>query len=133
VQNAAIELLGDSVKPQATMALIGLLSFDSYRARAVSALSRHTMARTTQVSAALEQASAEVAEALVSVIASLPSSSGEPMLLTALGLSNEHARRAAARALRFAFDSESTTRALARAASQDADPEVRRVAAARLS
>ena len=133
MQNAAIELLGDSVKPQATVALIGLLSLEPYRGRAVSALSRHALARTAQVSAALAQASAETGEALVTVIASLPISAGEPLLLTALGLSNEHARRAAARALRFAFDSEAAHRGLARAASQDPDPEVRRIAAARLS
>jgi len=133
VQNAAIELLGDSVKPQATVALIGLLGLEAHRGRAESALLRHASARAPQLSAALEQASAEVAEALVTVIASLPISSGEPLLLTALGLANEHARRAAARALRFAFDSEATQQALARAVSQDPDPEVRRIAAARLS
>jgi HEAT repeat protein len=133
VQNAAIELLAESAAPQATVALVTLLGSDSFRARAVSALSRHVSARSAQLSASLEEASAEVADALVTVITRLPRSSAEQVLLAALKLPHEPARRAAVRALRFAFDSEATSEALARAASQDPDPEVRRVAAARLS
>lgn len=133
VQNAALELLADNQTTQATVALIGLLWYEAFRARAVSALSRHADARTAQLVAGLELASAEVAEALVSVLTSLPEATGATLLLRALRLPNEHARRAAARALRFAFDSEATNQALARAASQDLDPEVRRVAGMRLS
>jgi HEAT repeat protein len=133
VQNAAIELLSECPTSQATVALIALLATASHRTRAVNALSRHVSARSTQLSASLEDASAEVAEALVTVLTSLPIDSAEPLLLAALKLPNEPARRAAARALRFAFESELASEALARAASQDPDPEVRRVAAARPS
>lgn len=133
VQHAAIELLADKLTPPATAALIGLLASEGFRSRAANALARHVTSRTAQLAAALEQASAEVAEALVTVLTSLPSGTSEVVLLSALDAGNEHARRAAVRALRFAFDSQAVDRALARAASQDPDPEVRRVAAARLS
>jgi HEAT repeat protein len=133
VKNAAIELLGDSRSQPGTLALIALLGSAAYRSRAVHALSRHVKTRAPQLSAALADASADVAEALVTVLTSLPPTSAEPALLSALELPNERARRAAVRALRFTFDSELTSQALARAASQDTDPEVRRVAAARLS
>jgi HEAT repeat protein len=132
VQNAAIELLADNTTPQSTGALIALLSDATHRARAITALSRHGLARTAALSAALSEASAEVAEAIVTVVTQLPNSSAEPLLLAALEDPNDQARRAAVRALRFAFDSEATKDALARAASRDADPEVRRIAAARL-
>ncbi|RYZ03077.1 MAG: HEAT repeat domain-containing protein [Myxococcales bacterium] len=133
VKNAAIELLGESASPQATVALIALLGSESCRARAVQALSRHTEARAPHLAAALEDASPDVAEALVTVLTSLPASAAEPLLLAALQLPNEPARRAAVRSLRFALDSERTAQALARAASKDPDPEVRRIAAARSS
>lgn len=133
VQHAAIELLSDKLTPPATAALVGLLASDVFRSRAANALVRHVTSRTAQLAAALEQASAEVAEALVAVLTSLPRGTSEGVLLSVLGVANEHARRAAVRALRFAFDSPAVDRALARAASQDPDPEVRRVAAARLS
>jgi HEAT repeat protein len=133
VQNAAIELLGESPAPQATVGLVALLGSASFRARAVSALSRHVSARSAQLLASLEDATAEVAEALVTVMTRLPRPSAEPLLLAALKLPHEPARRAAVRALRFAFDSEVASEALVRAARQDPDPEVRRVAAARLS
>lgn len=132
VQNAAIELLGESTSPQATVALVALLGNAAHRARVVGALSRHVGARSVQLSAALEDAPAEVAEALVTVLTSLPSDAAERLLLAALKLPSEPARRAVVRALRFAFDSEMTREALARAARQDPDPEVRRVAAARV-
>lgn len=133
VKNAAIELLGETANPQATVALIALLASASCRSRAVQALSRHAEARAPHLAAALEDASAELAEALVTVLTSLPQSSAEPLLLAALKLANEPARRAAVRALCFAFDSEQSAQALARAASHDPDPEVRRIAAARPS
>lgn len=133
VKNAAIELLGESVSSPATVALIQLLASESSRPRAVRALSRHVKARAPQLSAALADASAEVAEALVAVLTALPRPNAEPLLLTALELQNEPARRAAVRALRFAFDSEAARQALAHAARHDPDPEVRRVAAARWS
>jgi HEAT repeat protein len=133
VKNAAIELLGESKSPRATTPLLSMLASAAHRARVVKALSRHVEPRASQLSAALAEASGEAAEALVTVLTSLPRASAEPALLAALELPNDGARRAAVRALRFNFDSETTSRALARAASQDTDPEVRRIAAARLS
>jgi HEAT repeat protein len=133
LQNAAIELLADNTTPQATAALIALLSDDAHRARAVSALSRNGLSRTAALSAALSQASAEVAEALVTVMARLPSATAERLLLAALHDPSDQVRRAAVRALRFAFESEPANQALAHAASRDTDPEVRRIAGARLS
>jgi HEAT repeat protein len=133
VRNAAIELLADNPGPAATSALIGLLASDAHRMRALNALSRGAVARKEQLAAALQVAPAEIAEALVTVITSMPQAVSEPLLLRALETPNEHARRAATRALRFAFASEQVTQALAFAASHDSDPEVRRVAAARLS
>jgi HEAT repeat protein len=132
VRHAAIELLSENQAPTATAALIALLSDSVYQGRAVSALASGAAARTRQLVAALAQAPTDVAEALVTVLTTLPSAASEPLLLAALGGPNEHARRAAVRALRFAFDSEATSLALTRAAHQDSDPEVRRVAAARL-
>jgi len=133
LQHAAIELLSENVAPQATATLIALLAEEAHRSRVVSALSRRGLERTTALSAALGDASADVAEALVMVIVQLPRETAEPLLQAALDQAGDHARRAVARALRFAFDSESTQRALARAASRDADPEVRRIAALRPS
>lgn len=133
VQNAAIELLAEITAPQATATLIALLAESAFRARAVSALSRRGLERASALSAALNQAPADVAEAIVVVLSSLPREASERSLQAALEEPNEHARRAAVRALRFAFDSESTERALSRAASRDSDPEVRRIAALRLS
>jgi HEAT repeat protein len=129
VKTAAIELLGESSSPPATVALIELLASSAVRPRAVHALSRHAKSRVSHVVAALADASGEVAEALVTVLLALPQGSAEPVLIETLKLSNDPARRAAVRALRFAFDTELSRQALARAASQDADPEVRRVAA----
>lgn len=133
VQNAAIELLGESSSPQATAALVALLGTPTHRTRVVNALSRHVGARCAQLSASLKDASAEVAEDLVTVLTGLPGDAAERILLTALKLSSDPARRAVVRALRFAFESEVASEALARAASQDPDPEVRRIAAARVS
>jgi HEAT repeat protein len=133
VRHAAVELLSESASQQSTVSLIALLGSAPCRARAVNALSRHVDARAPQLSAALADASSDVAEALVTVLTSLPHALAERLLLAALDLPNEPARRAAVRALRFTFDSDLTSQALARAASQDPDPEVRRVAAARLS
>ncbi|HYP89944.1 MAG TPA: HEAT repeat domain-containing protein, partial [Polyangiaceae bacterium] len=133
VQHAAIELLADSAAPQATAALVALLSEDAYRARAVTALTRHGLQRAAGLSAALGQAPAEVAEAIVTVLTRLPNDAGERLLQASLEEPSDQARRAVVRALRFAFDSESTNEALARAASRDRDPEVRRIAASRRS
>lgn len=133
VQHAAIELLSESSAPQATAALIALLPEEPYRARAVGALERHGSARLPALTAALADASAEVAEALVTVILRLGDAAAVPSLQAALELPNERVRRAAARALRFAFDSAASHEALARAASRDPDPEVRRIAATCLS
>lgn len=133
VQNAAVELLADDRTPQATATLISLLANESYRARAVSALSRRGLERAPALAAALGQAAADVAEAIVMVLLNLPRDVAEPLLQNALDQPNDGVRRAAVRALRFAFDSESTERALLRAASRDLDPEVRRIAALRLS
>ncbi|HYJ10679.1 MAG TPA: HEAT repeat domain-containing protein, partial [Polyangiaceae bacterium] len=132
VRHAAIELLADNPAPSATAALIALLSDSAYQDRAVNALASSAAARVHQLVAALAPAPADVAEALVTVLTKLPPAASEPLLLAALGGPNEHARRAAVRALRFAFDSQATRLALARAAHQDSDPEVRRVAAAPL-
>lgn len=133
VQHAAIELLAEDLAAPATVTLVALLSEEGHRSRVVHALARHVVSRTPQLVAALEQAPGDVAEALVTVLTSLPKATGEGVLVAALGLPNEQARRAAARALRFTFDSDTTHQALARSARQDPDPEVRRVAAALLS
>lgn len=133
VRNAAVELLADDRAPQATAALIALLADDAYRTRAVSALSRRGQERAPALAAALGQAPPDVAEAIVMVIVSLPRREAEALLQGALEQPSDGARRAAVRALRFAFDSESTQRALLGAASRDRDPEVRRIASLRLS
>jgi len=133
VQHAAIELLSENTTPQSTSTLIALLSDDAHRSRVVSALSRRALERAPALSAALRDAAAEVAEALVMVIAGLPNERAEPLLHAALDQAGDDARRAVARALRFAFHSETTERRLALVASRDPDPEVRRIAALRLS
>ena len=133
VQSAAFELLSESTLPAATGALVELLFVDALRSRATEALMRRAPARAEQLGAALVNAPAAVAEAVVAVIARMPAPVAQPLLLAALSLPNEQARRAAVRALRVAFVAEPVLRALAHAASLDADPEVRRVAAARLS
>lgn len=133
VQHAAIELLSEDSRPPATAALIALLAEEAHRARAVSALSRRALLRAPALLAALHQASADVAEALAGIIAGLPAEVAEPQLRAVLEHSSDEARRAVVRALRFAFQSEATDRALAAAASRDLDPEVRRIAALRPS
>jgi HEAT repeat protein len=133
VQGAAIELLSEVASAASTTALVELLSVEAQRANAVGALARHAAKRAKQLLAVLEHASAEVSDAIVEVFVRLPAPDAETWLLSALSSENEHARRAAVRALRAAFDDERVRLALARSASRDADPEVRRIAAARLS
>jgi HEAT repeat protein len=135
VQNAAIELLAEQTTPEAGSALVELLSNDAQRERAAQALHRHATLHASQLAAALHGAPAAVADVIVGALTRLPRAQAEAELLRALQLSNVHARRAAARALRVAFDADAAVvrEALATCAVRDPDPEARRIAAARLS
>jgi HEAT repeat protein len=133
VQNAAIELLADSPAAIATETLIELLSVDEQRARALEALARRAPQRLPLLAVSLRQATSAVAEGLAALIARLPVETSEGVLLESLRSPNPSARRAAARTLGLLYESERVATELARAASSDADPEVRRLCAARLS
>jgi HEAT repeat protein len=133
VQHAAIELLSENAEPLATQTLLELLGSEPVAVRALEGLGRRADERLPQLSAALTDATSTVAEGVVAVVTRLPAALSEPMLLGALRSLNERARRAAVKALRIAFDSESVNAELARVAGADSDPEVRRVALARLS
>jgi HEAT repeat protein len=126
VASAAIGFLGSLPGPAATDALIELLDMPALREQAVAALARPIEGRVGGILAALENRAA-VASWLVAALARMGRADADAALVAALKAPAVTARRAAAGALaeRRTPDARS---ALSAAATDDLDPEVRRIA-----
>lgn len=128
VSNAAIKILGAREGPEATAALIARVSDPRTRDRAISALAIPAKGRTPAILAALEEADDELAPALTAALARMLQPDTGFNLRRVMGLRNAPARKAAAASLA-ALGSREDLALLQRAATDDPEPEVRRICA----
>jgi len=141
VREAALSLLGDRSDLDAAAALVAvaLASPVDHTSRiaeargvdhpALRTLSRAGVARVAAIGLRLAGADDRAAELLVGALARMHDPGATALIYTALGLTNPAVRRAAASAL-VALDDQAARATLARLAADDADLEVRRIAAA---
>lgn len=129
VRAAAFELLATRKGADPTRWLVGRLSFDPDRERAMKALSQHVDGRIEGILSALETADERTAAWLVESLLRMRLINGNAAAEAALHFDNVYARRAAATALA-SVDNATAREALALAASADPDMEVRRICAA---
>jgi len=128
VRRAAIELLSNNPSEVATDALVSLLGNEAHSDAALAGLCQHLEARVPALSAALRGANDAQARKLLHVLSRSDLASTRRAIDEAFQLPNVAVRRAAAKILSLLLD-DSAKSALARAASSDADPEVRRISA----
>jgi HEAT repeat protein len=126
VRTAAIGFLAALTGPAATRALVGLLSKTPAKEQVMAALTLHVEGRIAGLSVALEVADDEAAPALTSALARMRRPDAAAALVAAMDLPNVAARKAAASALAALATRESLA-VLRKAASGDADPEVRQI------
>jgi HEAT repeat protein len=126
VASAAIGFLGNLPGPPATDTLIELLDRPGLREAAITALARPIEGRVGGILAALEN-HAGAAHWLVAALARMGRADADAALVAALKAPSAHARRAAAGALAERRTPDASS-ALAAAATDDLDPEVRRIA-----
>jgi HEAT repeat protein len=127
VRGAAIGFLSTRPGEAATRALIEMLGRPEVRDRAIAALAVVADERVDGLLAALETADADLASSLGAALVRLRRPSAQAALAAALSFENVAARRAAAVALA-SVGTPAAQEALARAASTDPDPEIRRIA-----
>ncbi len=129
VRRAAFDLLGTRAGAEPTRWLIGLLSSDADRERAMAALSHYVDGRIEGILSALETADERTSASLVEALLRMRRVNGNAAAESALHFDNVNARRAAATALAN-VENAAAREALAQAAAADTDPEVRRICAA---
>jgi HEAT repeat protein len=132
VRRAALELLAAREGNAATVALLGLLEQEPGRLDVVAALAQGVEPRIPVLLAHLEKADDSLARALLAALSSVDSRQARASLDTAFGSRNPSARRAAARVFSLLLD-DAARASLARSASMDSDPEVRRICALSLA
>jgi HEAT repeat protein len=132
VRTAALGYLAAASAPAATTALVALLHDSTEPEPALAALATPSHNRASGILNALESAHDALAPLLASCLSRLGSEAGHSALFRALSLPNRAARLAAAHSLA-ALGSRAAYAALSRAASDDEDPEVRRVCALHLA
>jgi HEAT repeat protein len=128
VRRAAIELLSNNPSQVATDALVSLLGNEAHSDAALAGLCQHLEARVPALFARLRGANDAQARLLLHVLSRSDLVSTRRAIDEAFQLPNVAVRRAAAKILSLLLD-DSAKSALARAASSDADPEVRRISA----
>src|SRR5262249_24558502 len=117
---------------EATQALVGLLERDDDREKVLTALITPVEGRVPVLAAGLAIADDELAALLVMALTRMHRPDADPALLTALTHAASPGRKAAAQGVASSIAT-SAASALRRAAHEDPDPEVRRVAALLLS
>jgi HEAT repeat protein len=132
IRQAAIARIAEWNGPGATHVLVGLLGNPVTRERALDALALPALGRIPGILTALEVAEGELPALLVSALARMNRPDARAAILSALEMSSTAARRAAAEALGV-LALRDGAEALSRAAQQDPDAEVRRLAAFALS
>ena len=132
VRSAAIGHLASRSDHSATRSLIGLVARHPESAAFSAALAQDVDERIATILAQLETAEDPLARALLAVLSRSQSQQGRAALDVAFSSHNVAARRAAARVLRLVLD-DAAKSALARAATADADDEVRRLCAAAMA
>jgi HEAT repeat protein len=132
VRHAAIELLAGRQGEQDTAALMRILARDPSAQLVCSALARNLTARLPTLLRALDRANDVLARSLVGVLSRVDSRAARDALDVAFESNNVAARRAAARVLSVTLD-DAAKASLARAATLDLDPEVRRICAAAIA
>lgn len=132
VRRAALELLASRPGPAATATLLRLLAADPDATEALWALTQGIEPRIPAIAAELEHADDALARALLTGLSRTESRPARSAIDAALLARNPSARRAAARVLSLVLDENAKTN-LARAASMDSDPEVRRISAAAIA
>nr|WP_153868780.1 MULTISPECIES: HEAT repeat domain-containing protein [Myxococcaceae] len=125
VRTAALGFLAAREEPAATALLVGLLAHPAARAAALSALAQPVPGRIAGLQAGLESADEEVAPLVVAALARMGRADATAALVDTLKGGHAHSRRAAASAL--AQLGPAAHAALASAAEEDPDPEVRRL------
>jgi HEAT repeat protein len=132
VRRAAVELLGSNPSEVATQALVSLLAHEAHCELALAGLGQHLEARVPALFTALRGANDAQARLLLNVLSRSDLAAARRAIDEAFQLPNAAVRRAAAKILSLLLD-DSAKSALARAASSDADPEVRRISAAAIA
>ncbi len=132
VRRAAVELLAGGAGPEATAGLVRIFQRDPNAKDALAALGRHVDGRIPALLSHLADADETLARGIVMVLARAESRAGRAALDVAFESANPATRRATARALGLIADAAAHA-SLARAATLDADPEVRRICAAAIA
>jgi HEAT repeat protein len=132
VRGAALGLLASRSDSAASRTLLDLLIRDPESTTVVAALGQNVDQRIASILARLEAANDGLARALLAVLARSESHQGRAALDVALASPNVVVRRATARVLSLLLD-DSAKSSLTRAASNDADAEVRRICAAAMA
>lgn len=128
VRNAAVGFLGGRPGPDATRRLIDLLRVPQLRPQVLEALSLPVDGRIEALLSALDAAGEDLAPELTAALARMRRADATAALLQAFEGPNAIARRSAASALASVRTREALA-ALQRHATEDPDPEVRRVCA----
>lgn len=128
VRLAAIAALGSQADAEATVLLADLLRESTAREQIMHALSTRNAGRITGLLSALDTADDELAPFLTSALARMHRVDGNAALVRAMSSPNAAARRAAATTLA-ALGTRDALGAIRRAATQDPDPDVRRICA----
>lgn len=126
VRSAAVSFLGGRPGPDATRRLIDLLRIPQLRPQVLEALSLPVDGRIEALLSSLDAAGEDLAPELTAALARMRRADATAALLQAFEGPNAIARRAAASALS-SVRSRDAIQALQRHASEDPDPEVRRV------
>lgn len=128
VRNASIEFLSQKTGISASKALISLLDRPQVADVALAALARPAEGRIPLLFTALEQSDEERARKIAAAFARMKRPDATHALFHALGVSNVAARRAAAITLS-ALGTKDAIAALKHTATEDPDPEVRKLCA----
>ena len=126
VRRAAFELLANDPSELSTTTLLELL--EAEQDAALYGLAQHLEARLPVLAVALGAATDVLARQILSVLSRTELPSARRVVDQAFGMPNVSVRRAAAKVLSLLLDDEAKS-SLARAASADPDPEVRRISA----
>lgn len=132
VRKAAVELLATRDDVRATSALVRLLKRDPERPETQAALAQHLEQRLPTLLGMLGDAEPALAAALVALVVRCESPACRAALDVAFESDNAFVRRAVARALSGIWDDAAKAN-LARAATLDADAQVRQICAAALA
>jgi HEAT repeat protein len=132
VRHAAIELLANRAGAEATSALVRIFQRDSNAKDALAALGRNVDARIPSLLSRLADADDLLARGIVAVLSRAETRAARAALDVAFESGNPATRRATARALGLIADTAANA-SLARAATLDPDPEVRRICAAAIT